>query len=121
MSELDVRRQRDVVMSVPAQAKTGLGWGTRIHQWLDHEEAPIAAEPLLEKWAGDHAGLVHQELGLHAMDARRVLERLDDVGEQFGLKPVAIAAVAYGAVNIQVADDALAALIDEEGVSVDVT
>ena len=47
-----------------------------------HKDARMAAETLLQKGPRDFSGIVRQQLRLHAMDAGRLLQGFDDVGEQ---------------------------------------
>src|ERR1700687_369908 len=87
-----------------------------------HEDAGMAAEALLQKGARDFSGVVRQQLRLHAMDAGRLLQGFDDVGEQalFDLVTVGTAgSVADRVADKEVADDALALLVDKEGVAED--
>src|SRR4029077_11792986 len=91
-----------------------------------HEDARMAAEPLLQKGTRDFSGVVRQQLRLHAMDAGRLLQGFDDVGEQafFDLVTVRPAGsvtdrVADRVPNEEVADNALILLVDKEGVAED--
>src|SRR5450756_242991 len=91
-----------------------------------HEDAGMAAEALLQEGARDFSGVVRQQLRLHAMNAGRLLQGFDDVGEQafFDLVASRIAAsvaarVADRFADKEVADHALALLVDKEGVAKD--
>src|SRR4029077_12916354 len=87
-----------------------------------HEDARMAAEPLLQKGTRDFSGVMRQQLRLHAMDSRRLLQGFDDVGEQalFDLVPVGTAgSVADRVTDKEVADNALVLLVHKEGVTED--
>ena len=76
----------------------------------------MTAEALLQEWPDDLAGLMRQQLRLHAMDAGRLLQRLDDMRKQslLNLAPVRRPA---SIADEQVADHALALLINEKRVA----
>src|ERR1700686_3032600 len=89
-----------------------------------HEDAGMAAEALLQKGARDLSSVVRQQLRLHAMDARRLLQGFDDVGEQafFDLVPVGTTGSAADRVADRVADEevddnALILLVPKKGVA----
>src|ERR1019366_9652875 len=81
-----------------------------------HEDAGMAAETLLQKGARDFSGVVRQQLRLHAMDAGRLLQGFDDVGEQAFFDLVTVGTAGSSA-DEEVADDALVLLVDKEGVA----
>ena len=80
----------------------------------------MAAEALLQKGTRDFSGVVRQQLRLHAMDAGRLLQGFDDVGEQafFDLVTVWTARAPSGGTK-EVANDALALLVNKKGVAKD--
>src|SRR6266849_5372830 len=87
-----------------------------------HENARMAAEALLQKGTRDFSGVVRQQLRLHAMDARRLLQGFDDVSEQafFDLVTVGTTgSVADRVADKEVADNALVLLVHKEGVAED--
>src|ERR1039458_2972226 len=87
-----------------------------------HEDPGMSAEALLQKGPRDFSGVVRQQLRLHAMNAGRLLQGFDDVGEQafFDLVPVVAAtSVADRVADKEVADHALILLIYKEGVAKD--
>src|ERR1700675_1731709 len=91
-----------------------------------HKDARMAAEALLQERPRDFSGVVRQQLRLHAMDARRLLQGFDDVSEQafFDLVTVGTTGsvadrVADRVANEEVADHALVLLIDKAGVAED--
>src|ERR1035441_1336701 len=91
-----------------------------------HEDPGMSAEALLQKGPRDFSGVVRQQLRLHAMDAGRLLQGFDDVGEQAFFHLVTIVtsgSVAYRVAdrfeNEKVADDALALLVNKKGVAED--
>src|SRR5208283_4621480 len=83
-----------------------------------HEDAGMAAEALLQEGARDFSGVLRQQLRLHAMDAGRLLQGFDDVCEQLFFDLVT-AGTAGSIADKEVADDALALLVDKEGVAED--
>src|SRR5713226_4703475 len=91
-----------------------------------HEHAGMAAEALLQKGTRDFSGVVRQQLRLHAMDARRLLQGFDDVSEQAFFDLVTVETTGSVADRIadrvadeEVADNALILLVDKEGVAED--
>src|SRR6266849_6129352 len=91
-----------------------------------HENARMAAEALLQKGTRDFSGVVRQQLRLHAMDARRLLQGFDDVSEQAFFDLVTVGAAGSVADRVadrvayeEVADNALILLVDKEGVAED--
>ena len=83
-----------------------------------HEDAGMAAESLLQEGTRDFSGVVRQQLRLHAMDAGRLLQGFDDVGEQLFFDLVTVGS-ARSIADEEVSDDALALLVDKEGVAED--
>src|SRR6266567_2027777 len=75
-------------------------------------------ESRLQKWPRYYIGFVRQELRLHSMNPRRLLQGLDDMREQpqFDLAGIG-EAVAIG--HVEVANHTLAALVHEERVTED--
>ena len=78
----------------------------------------MAAEALLQERARDFSGVVRQQLRLHAMDAGRLLQGFDDVCEQLFFDVVTVG-TAGSIADKEVADDALALLVDKEGIAED--
>src|SRR5580704_1839829 len=87
-----------------------------------HKYARMPAEALLQEGTRNLSGLMRQQLGLDAMDARRLLQGFDDMGEQ-PFFDFATAWTAKGVVNSftnkQVPDNPLALLINKKGVAKD--
>src|ERR1700733_13336140 len=81
-----------------------------------HEHARMPAEALRQKRPRDLASFVRQQLRLDAMDARRLLQRLNDVGEKPFLNFEAIKR-ATSIANKQVADHSLALLVNKKRIA----
>ena len=76
----------------------------------------MTAESLRHEGARDFAGLVRQQLRLDAVNAGRLLQRFDHVGQQ-PLFDFAAVQAASAIVHKQVADHALALFVDKKGVT----
>src|ERR1035441_2655522 len=95
-----------------------------------HEHTRMPAEALLQEGLRTLSRVMRQQLRLHAMNARRLLQGFDDVGEQPFLDLVAARIAASVAHRVadrvadifaakEVADHALALLVHKEGVAED--
>ena len=78
----------------------------------------MAAKALIDEGSRNLSGFVHQQLGLNAMYAGRLLQGFDHVREQarFNLGSVGSAAAIR---DKEITDDTLAALIHKERIAVD--
>jgi len=85
-----------------------------------HKQPRVPLKARLDKWTRYYFRVMGQQLGFDAMDAGRLLERLDDVGQkvQFHFSRVWQSRTVR---NVQIADHALASFIDEKGVAEDAT
>src|SRR3954470_18745421 len=78
----------------------------------------MALKSGFEEWPGDGIGIVCQQLRLHPVDPWRLLQRLDDMSQKFYLDQTGVRQE-IALRDVKVADDPLAAFIDEKGVSED--
>jgi len=81
----------------------------------NHEKAWMALESLIEKRPGYTSGFVRQQLGFDAMNAGRLLQSLDHMGQQPDLYIASICG-APAVRDEKIADYPLAALINEKAV-----
>ena len=90
----------------------------RLAQWQNHKEPRMALESLLEKRAGHTPGIMREQLRLHTVDAGRLLQRFNHVGQQAELNLSSVGKTAAVS-DEQVANHALAAFIDEKRIAED--
>src|SRR5216683_2467609 len=92
-----------------------------IRQRKSHEQARVAAESLIEKWLRGGTGFMRQQLRLNAVDAGRLLQRLDDVRQQaaFNVFAVSILCAIFAVTHEQVADHAFVVFVHEKRIPED--
>src|SRR5258708_25008099 len=108
-----------VAVGPGANFNFGMNWdflGRRPPQRERHEQALVALESRIQKRTRNRVGLVRQELRLHPMDPRRLLQSLDNVGQKpyFDFASVWQPAAVR---NVQIANHSLVALIHKERVT----
>ena len=81
------------------------------------EKPVMKTEALRGEGFGDRSGFVNQQLGFDAVNARRLLQGFDYVAEQLPFDIVGIMLLAVA--DVEIADHAFAAFIDEERIAED--
>jgi len=85
-----------------------------ISQFKAQEQPTVTLKPACQEWFRQFAGVVREQLRFYAMHARRLLQGFKNVLDEAEFESSSILAVWS---DEEVADDAFAALIDEEAVA----